>query len=156
MNLLKILVPGLFTACILLFSCSRDKPIEKRISFPGESWSRFNILKFEFPVTESGKSYDFVFVLRCRKSFAYDELPLNMVLNTPSGEERIKEYILPVKDVNGSLKGTCNGDTCIVELTLKRGLNCSNRGMMKVEIENLNPKLTTEGVFSTSLILIKH
>ena len=133
---------ALISALVLMYSCSGEKPMEKRIIFPGESWPRFNILKFEFPVTESGKSYDFILVLRVKKSFPYEGLPFNMVLNSPSGEERIKEYLLQVKNQNGSFKGTANGDTCIIELVLKRGLNCSSKGMMKVEIENLNPRLS--------------
>lgn len=153
---LIIIFTTFLSALVLMYSCSPEKPMEKRIIFPGEYWPRFNILKFEFPVTESGKSYDFILVLRVNKSFPYEGLPLNMVLNSPSGEERIKEYLLQVKDKNGSFKGTTNGDTCIIELVLKRGLNCSSKGMMKVEIENLNPKLATEGVFSTSLLLVKH
>lgn len=152
---MKFILPGILSVIFLLQACSSENSIEKRITFPAESWQRFDILKFEFPVTEPGKSYDFVFVLRCKKSFAYDDLPLNMVLNTPSGEERIREYKMPIKDLNGSFKGTYNGDTCVIEIVLKRNLYCSNKGVMKVEIENLNPKLETQGVFSSSLVLIK-
>ena len=148
--------PGwLLIILIFLASCCHEKPIEKRICFPTGSWQRYNVLKFDLPVTESEKSYDVIFELRCKKSFAYDELPLNMVLKTPSGEERIKEYLIQIRDKNGTFTGTLNGDTCITTVFLKKNLYCSRKGIMKVEIENLNPRMETEAVISAGLILIQ-
>ncbi|MCX6287859.1 MAG: hypothetical protein NTY96_12155 [Bacteroidetes bacterium] len=140
---------------IIVTACIRVKPAEKSISFSNKSWQRYNILKYEFPIVEMKKSYDIVFELRCAKSFAYNDLPLNMVLNTPSGEERIKEYQIQVKDKNGLFAGTLSGDTCITRLVLKKNLYCSVKGILKVEIENLNPRMETEGVYSAGLILIQ-
>ena len=153
--------PGFFANClfiilIFLAACSHEKPLEKRIYFPAGSWPRYNILKFELPVTGNERSIDVIFELRCKRSFIYDELPLNMVLNTPSGEERIKEYKLQIRDKNGSYTGILSGDTCITSIFLKRKLYCSRKGGLKVEIENLNPRLETEGVISAGLILIQH
>ena len=140
---------------LFLTACSYEKPVEKQFFFPNESWQRYNILKFDLPVTESGRSYDVCFVLRCRKSISYDKLPLNMVLNSPSGEERIREYEIPIRNLNGSYTGTLSGDTCINLFVLKKNLYFSKNGVLKVEIENLNPKMETEGVFSAGLILIQ-
>ncbi|MEI7492363.1 MAG: hypothetical protein WCK92_13245 [Bacteroidota bacterium] len=145
----------LLIAIILMTGCIHEKPSEKSISFPGQSWQRYNILKYEFPINEMGKSYDVVLELRLSRTFAYDEFPLNMVLDTPSGEERIKEYLLQVKNKNGSFTGTLNGDTCLTRLVLKRNLYCSRKGILKVEIENLNPRMETEGIYRASLILIQ-
>lgn len=113
-------------------------------------------MKFELPVTESERSYDVIFELRCKKSVPFDELPFNMVLNTPSGEERIKEYQLQIRDKNGITMGKLSGDTCINRIFLKSKLYCSREGVLKVEIENLNPRKETEGVISACLILEKH
>lgn len=139
---------------LLAASCSRENKTEKRIYFQSVSWQRFNILKFEFPLAEQEGRYDIVFELRCIKSFAYDGIPFNMVLNTPSGEERIKEYTLAFRDKNGAFAGTMAGDTSVVSMVLKRNLYCSKKGVLKVDIENLNPKMETEGVYSAGLILV--
>lgn len=112
-------------------------------------------MKYDFQISEGGGSYDLILEIRVKRNFTYDELPLNMVLNTPSGEERIKEYIIQIRDKNGSLTGTLNGDTCINRLILKKNLLCSRKGLLRVEIENLNPRMETEGVFSTRFILIQ-
>ena len=45
----------------------------------------------------------FFFDLHITKFFSSDDLPINMVLNTPSGEERIREYQVKVKNKDGSL-----------------------------------------------------
>ena len=147
--------PYLVFILFSLLACSRDKPEEQRIYFPSGSWQRYNILKFQLPVVESDKSHDIIFELRCTKSFVYDQLPLNMVLNTPSGEERIKEYQLQIRDKNGTIAGTLNGDTCTTRIFLKKNLYCSKKGALKVEIENLNPRMETEGVFSAGIILVR-
>ena len=153
--------PALLSRFYLLFillsllSCSRHEPAKQRIYFPSASWQRYDILKFGLPVVENEMSCDIIFELKCKKSFAYDELPLNMVLDTPSGEQRIKEYLMQIRDKNGTLAGTLNGDTCTTRIFLKKNLYCSKKGVLKVEIENLNPRMETEGVFSASLILVK-
>jgi gliding motility-associated lipoprotein GldH len=139
-----------------LSACTMEKPDVQRIYFPSGSWQRYNILKFNLPVVESERSYDIIFELRCRKSFIYDDLPLNMVLNTPSGEERIKEYQVQIRDKNGIPAGILNGDTCTTRIFLKKSLNCSKKGALKIEIENLNPRMETEGIFSAGIILVRH
>jgi len=155
-EIIQTLITLFLVPLLFLTGCKNEKTIEKRIVFPKESWQRYQMLDFELPVTESNRSCDLLFIFRCRKSFAYDEIPLNMVLNTPSGEERIKEYQIQIRDKNGSYTGTLSGDTCITQLVLKRNLSCPKKGMLKVEIENLNPRMETEGVFSAGLMLIQH
>ena len=146
---------SLLLVMILMISCSHEKQEERKILFSNNSWQRYDILKFEFPITEAGGSCDLLFELNCSKSFMYDDLPLNMVLNSPSGEERIKEYLMKIRDKNGECTGTIKGDSCYTRLVLKKGLYCSRKGVLKVEIENLNPKLQTEGIYSAGMILIK-
>ncbi len=156
LNQKGILSSALLILMLFLASCGHDKPLERNVDFPTGSWQRYNKLKFELPVKENGKTLDVIFELRCKKSFVYDEIPLNMILDTPSGEERIKEYLIQIRDKNGNYSGTLNGDTCISRIFLKRKLYCSKKGILKVEIENLNPRMKTEGVISARLILIGH
>ena len=78
-----------------------------------------------------------------------------MVLDSPSGEERIKEYQMQIRDKNGIPAGTVNGDTCTTRIFLKKNLYCPKKGVLKVEIENLNPRMATEGVFSAGIILVR-
>jgi len=149
-------ISWLLTSIMILTACSHQKQNEKSISFSNNTWQRYDILKFEFPLSGSKESYDLLFELRCSKTFAFNELPLNMILYTPSGEERIRECHLQIKETNGSFKGSFKGDTVITRLVLKKELYCSVKGVLKIEIENLNPRMQTEGVFSASTILIKN
>ncbi len=69
-----------------------------------------------------------------------------MVMKTPSGEERINEYQLPFRKENGDLIKACTNDSCFTQVILKQQLRINKTGNLLLEIENLTPRLRTEGV----------
>ena len=69
-----------------------------------------------------------------------------MVMNTPSGEERIHEYQLEVKSKSGDFSIECSKDSCQGMILLKREINIGKPGILKIEIENLTPHLSTTGI----------
>lgn len=127
----------------------------KYYRFSNTSWNRFNKLKFEFPLEQKTGSYDIYFDIHVTKSFSHEVLPLNMVLNTPSGEERIREYELKVQNKDGSFLGECKSDSCCVKAALKKGMLVNKTGVLKIEIENLTPRLETDGILTAGIILVK-
>jgi len=140
---------------LIVMGCTREKPVEKYFRFGNNSWNRFNKLEFEIPVEKKNKTYDIFLDLHVTKLFSHRELPINMILNTPSGEERIREYLVKIQNTDGSFLGECKDDSCCVKSALKRGLLVTKEGVLKIEIENLTPRLETDGILSAGIILVK-
>jgi gliding motility-associated lipoprotein GldH len=152
---MKIKIKIAFNSILLAFllSCTGLKHDEVRLyhSFESRSWNRFQVLTFKYPVTEPGKTFDISLFGNFSKEYEYGSLEFNMVLTSPSGEERIREYHLDVKDKNGAFLGVFKGDTCNLSVSLKKGLKISRRGMLKIEIENLIPRVETTGLFGVGI-----
>jgi hypothetical protein len=73
-------------------------------------------------------------------------------MTTPSGEERIKEYHMNIKKKDGGFIGPCNKDSCEVTINLKKQLMLT-KGVLKIEIENLVPRLELNGLLSIGIRL---
>jgi hypothetical protein len=138
---------------LLNHGCSNGESRELYHRFPGSSWARFNFLSFEIPV-KSKDSYNIYLYAGFTQDFQYETLDFNMIMNTPAGEERIHEYQLAVKSKSGSMVIDCDKDSCRGIILLKKEINFSKAGILKIEIENLTPRLTTEGVLGVGIRLI--
>jgi gliding motility-associated lipoprotein GldH len=149
----RILLFTFIAGLLLLNGCVKSKPAEVYHKFEKSTWQRFDILTFEVPVREAGRRFDILFFARFSPAFQFDKLGINMIMNTPSGEERIGEYTLQVKSAGGSLAGECEGDSCERSILLKRELHISRAGTIKIEIENLTPRMQTEGILGAGIRL---
>ncbi|MDP1621815.1 MAG: hypothetical protein Q8M08_05710 [Bacteroidales bacterium] len=121
--------------------------------FPDKSWMRFNLLSFEIPVDEVNV-YNVYLFARFVPDFQYETLDFNMVMTTAAGEERINEYQMDVKSKSGEYFIACTKDSCQGTILLKRELNLSKPGILKIEIENLTPRLKTEGILGVGIRLV--
>jgi len=137
-----------------LCACSSEKPYKIYYPFTNQSWNRFNILRFEIPINQNEKTYDIYFSVHHTQQFEFENLNLNIVMNTPSGEERIKKYTLNLKSESGSMLGQCQNDSCINKILLKKDLLISKAGILTVEIENLTPRVETLGILGVDILLI--
>lgn len=152
-NMNKTFTLFLIFGAIILTSCRRNQPVEVYHIFENSSWQRFDIPTFEVPVTEAEESWDVCFFIRLTRSFPYNEMTINMIMNTPSGEERIGEYNLKIKSPGGAFLVKFDGDSSENIILLKRELYCSKAGILRVAIENLTPRLQTEGVIGAGIRL---
>lgn len=152
---MKTTLQLLAMALLLGISCSRNKPIEVYQQFDNQSWHRYRTLKFEIPLNTSGNSYDIMIFAHLTKDFSYETLDFNMVMNTPSGEERIKEYQLKIKSFTGSFLGKCDQDSCIYSMPLKKGIIIAEPGILKIELENLTPRIETTGILGIGIRLLE-
>ena len=144
-----------FVSLLIGGGCSQEDASDVFYPFKNHSWSRFNILSFEIPVKQTDRPYQVIFYIRHNKDFPFDFLDFNMVMNTPSGEERINEYHLETKDKKGSFLGKCKGEVCEISMELKKELYISTEGNLIIELENLNPRLETPGLLGVGIRLVE-
>jgi hypothetical protein len=144
-----------FLLLLAAVSCSGPEPVDIYKPFARKTWPRFENLRFEVPLSGADKSCDVLFYIRVSRDFPNDALPFNMVMNTPSGEERINEYTLKVKSAGGAFLAPFSQELCEVEILLKHDLSCSAAGTLTIEIENLTPRLETPGIAGAGVRLRK-
>jgi gliding motility-associated lipoprotein GldH len=134
--------------------CTRNNSYELYHKFPDKTWARFNLLSFEVPVKNIDKPYDVYLFARFTPDFQYSTLDFNMVMNTADGEERIHEYQMKIKSKSGTYLTECQKDSCESTILLKKQLNLTKPGILKIEIENLTPRMVTEGMVGVGVRLV--
>jgi len=135
---------------MLLSGCVKETGKEMYHAFPDHRWARFNLLSFEMPVEKPG-NYDIHLFARFNPDFQFEKFGFSMIMTTPSGEERINEYKMKVRDKTGDFCVECSGDSCTGNILLKKGISITRKGILKVEIENLIPRLVTEGILGVGI-----
>jgi gliding motility-associated lipoprotein GldH len=143
-----------FPLFIFMPGCARQVEFDRYQSFTEKSWDRFKKVKFGIPVNKEKQYYNLVFYTYLDPRFEYRTLDFNVIINSPSGEERIKDYLLPVQTDTFNLFTQCSSDSCIAKMYLKRSLFVAKKGVLTVEIENLIPRLKTEGIHGIGISLI--
>jgi gliding motility-associated lipoprotein GldH len=146
----------LLTGAMLVFTvCNPGKSYEVYHKFEKNLWPRFDILKFEIPINEADKSYDVLLFARLSPQFPYESLSFNMVMNTPSGEERINAYDMKVKSKTGNFVIGCNEGVCEGTLLLKKELSIKRPGKLIIELENLIPRMQVEGISGIGIRVVE-
>jgi gliding motility-associated lipoprotein GldH len=144
----------LFTLFFISSSCEKGPVFEKYLKMKNITWDRFDIKQFEIPITEEAASYDITAVVRCTEQFQYDNLPFYVILTTPSGEERMREITVPVR-ANGKLIMEPKANKGESRLVLWRNINMAEKGKCKITLENMIPKIQTEGIDEIGIVVTK-
>ena len=150
----KILLFGLLII-LGLAGCKKNTQIVRYHSFKDMIWNRFEILKFDFSITDISKPYDIIFFADHTQNYVFDNLDFNMAMTTPSGEERIREYHFPIKTKSGTFTGNCTPDSCSVSIPIKQGLWFDKKGVVKFEIETLVPRLQVGELLGVGIRLVR-
>jgi gliding motility-associated lipoprotein GldH len=149
---------GVFFTCILfvvLGSCMlKKKEVIEYHRFEKNSWYRYDKIVFNIPVEEINKPYDIILFARHSRLYEFDNLDFGLIMNTPSGEERINQYKFILKDKFGRFIGIYSQDTCEAEIAIKKGIFFSQKGWLKIEIENLVPRLEVKELFGVGIKLV--
>ncbi|MCX6246353.1 MAG: hypothetical protein NTW10_01355 [Bacteroidetes bacterium] len=140
---------------LILFSgCNRSHEIVSYHKFQDRTWNRFEIIKFDIPILDIEKPYDISFFANHTQEYEFDNLEFNMVMTTPSGEERIKEYKFLLKNKTGGFTSTCNQDSCTASILLKKGIRMEKKGILRIEIEALVPRLQINSLLGVGIRLV--
>ena len=135
---------------LLLFSCTKNKDLVVYHTFKNRIWERFDFIHFDIPVTLREGNYDVYLFVHHTSEYEFDDLSFQMGMNTPTGEERVKEYNIRIRRKDGGFAGQCSKDSCEVLVPLKKELKLSP-GNLHIELENLVPRLKTRGVLSIGI-----
>ena len=149
-NMKKILLPFLLLLLIAT-SCQKTKIYQERHIFNNYTWQRFDKLTFDIPIEKGGTTGDIVLTIRHITQYPYPNLPVYIVLNTPSGEERILDKDFYLLDMDGNFKGDVAGDLWDVEEMLWPGFYFTEAGTYTIQLENLIPKMGIPGLVDVGI-----
>jgi gliding motility-associated lipoprotein GldH len=151
---MKKLIKYFFAVFLALAACKSEPAYQKIQVMQGSIWNRFDNQIFEVPVTETGKSYDIYLTMKRTIDYPYDELPVNVVLQTPSGEERIREFTFKLSQ---SIKEQEQegADSLSSKFQLWKEVLLSDKGKCTITIENLIPKIATPGIANIGIVVKK-
>lgn len=149
----KTLIYGLLIL-LLLSACKKNNEIIRYHKFKNRTWNRFEKLRFDIPIMDNEKRYDVYFFAKHTKDYEFDNLEFNMIMTTPSGEERIKEYKFLLKNKTGGFTGNCYQDSCTAFIALKKGLRIEKKGILQIEIETLVPRLQVNALLGVGIRLV--
>ena len=149
----KAFIYGLLILLILT-GCKKNNEIIRYHKFNDRTWNRFEKIRFDIPVLDIDKRYDVFFFANHTKDYEFDNLEFNMIMTTPSGEERIKEYLFLLKNKTGGFTGTCSADSCTASIPLKKGLRMEKKGMLKIEVETLVPRLQIHALLGIGIRIV--
>ncbi len=145
---------GFVSIFLILFlgSCTiKKKEVIVYHQFANHSWYRYDKLLFNVSVEEINKPYDIFLFARHSTGYEFDNLDFGIIMNTPSGEERINQYNFLIKKKFGGFSGVCNQDSCEATIAIKRGIIFSKKGVLKIEVENLVPRLEVKELYGVGI-----
>lgn len=147
----KAFLPGILILFIVS-GCYYNNDLVIYHKFNEHTWPRFEPVRFEIPINPNEKMYNIYLFIHHTPEFEFDNLDFQMTMNTPSGEERIKEYRMNIRNKTGGFVGQCNKDSCEVSITLKKDLRLT-KGILRLEIESLIPRLRVKGLLGIGIKL---
>lgn len=137
----------------VLSGCKHDTSVSKIVAFENHSWERYNYLNFEFPIQNVENHYNILVLLRYNEDFPSQALDINFVMTIPSGEERIKEYLLHVRDKNELMLGEKKAGYYEQLFPIRKDMRFNETGLLKIEIENLMSKYHTPGLVEFGVVI---
>jgi gliding motility-associated lipoprotein GldH len=135
----------------LFASCGKKTVFEQRQKFDDLKWNRFKELSFSFDIKDTARVYDMELLFRHHTMYPYQDIFVTLAIFSPSGERRVGDFHLPVRDKNGVFYSQGNGDLWDIDLPLYKMMRFTEPGKYKVEIENRMDKFDTEGVMEVGL-----
>ena len=144
-----------FAISISFISCKPGEPatvFEKYIKMKNYTWDRFDQKFCEIPIADIEKSLDIAFIVRHTAKFSYDNLPVYIILTTPAGQEKISEITIPIRQ-NGKIITDSTGSLYEIRTILWKSISLTENGKYKISIENMIPKIQTEGIDEIGIVV---
>ncbi|MCL2131758.1 MAG: hypothetical protein FWH36_04810 [Lentimicrobiaceae bacterium] len=102
--------PMFFGIVVLLSGCfNKTKPVEIKVFFANQIWNYFNPMNAKFEISDTKKTYEIAVSLSVIDGFELEEVPFEMMITSPDGQENIVNSTMIVKK-DGKYLGKVYGD----------------------------------------------
>ncbi len=141
----------------ILASCNNNKVFEDYHKFDNYKWNRVNgSVFFETTIEDSSCNYDFIVAVRYIDGIPLEKIEIGFSIYYPNRAELYDEFIIPLKDENGELRGKVALDIWDLQETVISNMPLSATGNYKFEIDNLTGnKYDTPGIMEVGLLIKK-
>lgn len=148
---------GLYILLFLLSfsSCTPKKIYEKHFDIDRITWSRFDVKTFDVEIKDTDASYDFYIALRHHTDVPFKHITTLFTLSTPSGEVRMLEQKILLRDNEGNLLGDGMGDLWDVRYPVRKRLKFTEPGICTIEISSTMSQADLPGIMQVGLIVEK-
>lgn len=133
---------GFIVVCLafLLAACSQAPEYRAAHTFETQSWNRFQYVNLEMDITNVEADYDVILCFRFDADFPFEHLYVNSIMTTPGGTERIRDFKVKLKDLNGQFMGHLADGVYEYSFPVYKQMRFTEIGSCKFELERLNPR----------------
>lgn len=151
----RLFLYSLMIFSLTLVSCQKRNVYCEFHKFNNYTWGRFDKVTFTIPIDQADFNADIILSVRHLGEYPYKELPVNIVMTTPSGEERIMEKTIKIRDENNEFIGSVAGNLYDIDEILWNDFNFNRQGTYTIEFENLIPKIGIPAIDDIGLTVRK-
>ncbi|NVO02274.1 MAG: gliding motility lipoprotein GldH [Bacteroidetes bacterium] len=151
-NLLPILIFSIF---LTLFSCNSIDVCNQKQTISNNVWVRDQTADFDVEIKDSIQKYDVSIVIRHASYYPYANLVVELFMTFPTGEERVKEHDLLLRNKDGSFLGEGMGDIWDISIPVYKNHVFNALGKYKFTIRNVMPVHETPGLMEIGLNIKK-
>lgn len=100
-------------------------------------WEKTQPRIFSVEVKDNKPVYSATIALRHSSKLEYGDISLTIKMVSPSGKEKIANYIMPIRDrKTGELKGSAMGDMCDTEMIFLEKITFEEVGKYSFEVSH--------------------
>jgi gliding motility-associated lipoprotein GldH len=152
---MKKLIVAFLAGLMGLTSCSPGKIYEKHLDNDRITWNRFDVKTFKVDIKDISEKYDFYVAFRHVTDVPFRFITIKFTLYTPSGERRILEQKIFLKDKEGNLLGNGMGDLWDLNQLVRENFEFTEPGVCTVEVSSTMSQADLPGIMQVGLIVEK-
>jgi hypothetical protein len=127
---------------LLLSGCGGGTTVSTSYSFPGEIWKRFENPVFDARISHPGVYYTMYLELEFDPALTPAQLPVTVIMTTPSGEIRSRTLTLKTDPKQQKIR-----------VPLRTEFAFSEKGKCTFEIENRSQYVETKGMRRIGVVM---
>lgn len=140
---------------LLLCACGSKTVYDQEHTFSHNVWNRFTPEVFEIEVGNIDNYYDIDFTASVDTAvYRYDVLPVMVILNSPTGEQRQFYGTIPLKE-RGHWRGKADGSYRQATGRIRNYFSFNSKGTHRMEVSQRTSQYDLEGVQSLAVTITK-
>jgi gliding motility-associated lipoprotein GldH len=138
---------------ILCFSCNSNLEVSK--NFESNNWKNIDYIKGQFNVENVQKTYQIKLDIYHSYHIQNSQIPVQILLISPSKELTTLETIIDIKDANNAFLGDCLGDRCDFSIVLPKEIKLSKTGLYDIALLHLSDKPVLTNIEGVKISLVE-